>query len=473
MEDEAPEAERDEQDRITSDAEGQIEATVTGVPPISYDLVEKHHNKTTKLLANSGTNTTIQAKNRWHDYEFSSPIFLAFVDIEGSDIADSDEYNFKVKISGGKTREFRGYPKKGSLRIDVNDFVESFSFKPPSIFWSNFLRSPEIQKVSLWGFYKTDISDFLYKISRVRKIKIDAVAEIKAIRDDASRKLSELASQKEQLSNINEEISAADANLAILNTSIAEKEAQDSELQSKIDRAETQLESINQQVTERREQLNTVTKSREAEKQAVEEAKASLKKLNENINLFPSEISGFVNQAGRDIRTYMIFFSVLLAVIVGMFVWVLTGAFDLSEYVKENPSVDVWPLLMAKLPLALAVSAIVAASYKISRVFVEEFLKINRQKLSLTQVSIVAKDISQSAESGLGLSEVQIYGLRLRAKMAMLSDHLMTFVPTPPERLLPQNIFDPFGSEPENEDEPDQSPSGDPETGERLEDEAK
>lgn len=442
MVEETPENERSKQDLLASDASRKIEEAVSGVPPIPYHLVEKHHNKTTKLLSNSGTDTSIQAKNRWHDYAFSSPLFLAFVDIEGSDIADSDEYRFKAKVVGGRMKEFRGHPRQGKLRIDINEFVESFSFKPPSIFWSVFLRSPEIQRVSLWGFQQADISDFLYKISRVQKIKNDAVAEITSIRDETNALLGDLTSKESELATINDDIASAETSLTTLNTNIAEKEAQDSELQSKIDRSENQLESINQQVAERRAELDTVTKGREAEKQAVDEAKATLKKLNENINLFPSEISGFVNQASEDIKSYTNYTVGLIAIICILFIWVLSGAFDLSEFVKDNPDREVWPLLLAKLPLAIVVSALVAAAYKISRVFIAEILKINQQKLSLTQVSIIAKDVSQSAEHGLNLNEVQTYGLRLRTKMALLSDHIGTFVPSDAERLLPQGIFD-------------------------------
>lgn len=432
------------QDALTDEAAAGIDAAATGVPPIPFYLVEKQYNKTTKLLSNSGTDNPIQAKNRWHDYAFTEPIFLAFMDIQGTQIADSDDYKIRVILDNGSTKELKARPSDGSLRVDINEFCKSVSFKPPSIFWNIFSRSPELQKVCLWGFYKSNLGEYIYHIARIKKIKTSAIEEIIKIRDSATSEQATLDAKRVELEGVDDRIAGSEANLAVLNTKVAEKEAQDAELQAKVDRSYTQLESLSQQVSERRAELETVTQSREVTKREIVGAKDELKKLKENINLFPSEISGFVNQASRDIRTYMIFFAVLLGVIVCMFVWVLTGAFDLSEFVQDNPTVDVWPLLMAKLPLAIAVSAIIAACYKISRVFVEEILKINRQKLSLTQVSIVAKDVSQSAESGLGLSDIQIYGLRLRAKMAMLSDHLMTFVPTTPHALFPQSIFDPF-----------------------------
>lgn len=179
----------------------------------------------------------------------------------------------------------------------------------------------------------------------------------------------------------------------------------------------------------------------------VERENTELKKLKDNINLFPSEISGFVTQAGNDIGTYINFAAGMIFIICVLFIWVLTGAFDLSEYVKDNPSANISQLLLAKMPSAIAVTALVGACYKIARVFIEEMLKINRQKLSLTQVSIIAKDVSLSAEAGLDFSESETYGLRLRTKMALLGDHIKTFVPSEPSHLFPETIFDNFKRE--------------------------
>jgi len=426
---------------------GEIEAQVSGVPAIPYHLVEKHFNKTTKLLSNSGEDVEIQAKNRWHEYEFSEPLFIAFIDIQGINIDDTDEYEFRIGLSDGQRKRFLARPKSGSLRVDVNEFCTSIGFKPPSIFWSIWRRKPELQRVNIWGFYKENLGEFLYKISRVSRIKNEAIDAINEVKDETDSAIETLAAKQTKLADINTEISDANGSISALNTSIAEKEAVDSELQSKIDRAEVQLETINEQVSTRRTELQTTIQSRENAKAEFNKAETDLKKLKDDINLFPSEISGFVDQAGQDLRTYTEFTVGLIAIICILFIWVLTGAFDLSEYVKENPEQSVWPLLFAKLPLAIAVSALVAAAYKIARVFIEELLKINRQKLSLTQVSIIAKDVSQAAEHDLKLTETQTYGLRLRVKMAMLSDHIGTFVPGDPNKLLPQNIFDPLSSE--------------------------
>ena len=74
----------------------------------------------------------------------------------------------------------------------------------------------------------------------------------------------------------------------------------------------------------------------------------------------------------------------------------------------------------------------------------------NRQRLSLTKVSIIAKDISQAAESGLKLSDEQIYANRLKVKMALLSEHINHLITTEPELIFPENLFSPISPESEN-----------------------
>lgn len=444
MEENQPTDGREPHDRVADDAIEKIRLEELGVPRIPFLLVEKHHNKTTKLLANSGSVGAIEAKNRWYDYEFSRPLFIGFIDISGSDMSNYDEYIFKVKLEDGKKREFTGKPKDNSIRVDINEYATSLSFKPPSVYWSIFKRNPAIQKVSIHGFDKDEVGEFLYKISRTAKIKESAIAEISKVRNEANDAILLAGKKEESLQVLENTIAESTRTIEHLNASISEKQTLESELQSQLDRSESRLESINQNIETRKEELSTATKNRESERLEVEKLRTELKKLKEDINLFPSEISGFVTQASKDVQTYTRFVAGVALIIFGLFIWVLNGAFDLSEYVKKNPDISVWPLLLAKLPLAAVVSALVGAAYKIAKVFIEELLKINLQKLSLTQVSIIAKDVSQSSEAEIGLSDTEIYGLRLRTKMAMLADHIKTFIPTAPSELLPQSIFSRF-----------------------------
>lgn len=72
-------------------------------------------------------------------------------------------------------------------------------------------------------------------------------------------------------------------------------------------------------------------------------------------------------------------------------------------------------------------------------------IKINRQRLNLTKISIIAKDVSSASEHELALSSDEVYRLRTELKMKLLGDHLKDYIskdvvskmPARPFSLLP------------------------------------
>ena len=67
-------------------------------------------------------------------------------------------------------------------------------------------------------------------------------------------------------------------------------------------------------------------------------------------------------------------------------------------------------------------------------------IKINQQKLSLTKVSIIAKDIASASENGLNLNDHELFQLRSHLKMNMLRDHMKEYLSKDFEIPLPENI---------------------------------
>ena len=125
-----------------------------------------------------------------------------------------------------------------------------------------------------------------------------------------------------------------------------------------------------------------------------------------------------------------------------MFGSLILGAADLTTVIaKDDDNINILALLVSRLPYVLIASAIIYASYRLARLFISEIMNINRQRLSLTKISIIAKDVSQAAEHDLGMSESEVYTLRLKAKMAMMGDHIKHLISSEPELLFPENIF--------------------------------
>jgi hypothetical protein len=61
--------------------------------------------------------------------------------------------------------------------------------------------------------------------------------------------------------------------------------------------------------------------------------------------------------------------------------------------------------------------------------FVIEVMAIYRQRLNLSKLSVIAKDVSDAASYGTSLSDDEIFERRTRLKMTVLKEHLKEYLP--------------------------------------------
>ncbi len=83
---------------------------------------------------------------------------------------------------------------------------------------------------------------------------------------------------------------------------------------------------------------------------------------------------------------------------------------------------------------------VVSFSYYIARMLILEIVRVNRQKLNLTKISVVAKDISYAIETGLNMPDDLKYERRLRLKMDLMRDHLREYINKDFEPSLPEQV---------------------------------
>lgn len=144
--------------------------------------------------------------------------------------------------------------------------------------------------------------------------------------------------------------------------------------------------------------------------------------------MFPTEISGFVSQGASSIRRYSFLAAIPIIVIGLVTVDLFSKASDLShlEYLPQN--VSIWEILVARIPYVLVCGALIASSYKLARIFIAEIIRINEQRLNLTKISIIAKDVSDASENGLSLDDYARYEHRAHLKMDLLRAHLKGYL---------------------------------------------
>lgn len=106
----------------------------------------------------------------------------------------------------------------------------------------------------------------------------------------------------------------------------------------------------------------------------------------------------------------------------------LLRASELSHLTNLPQGVSIWEVLIARFPYVLVCGALLASSYKLARVFIAEIIRINQQRLNLTKISIIAKDVSGASEDGLSLDDAARYEHRTHLKMNLLREHLKGYL---------------------------------------------
>lgn len=421
-------------DQIANDLRAIDDVELEELP---FRYMKRPQNKTTKLVSTSANSMRVEGRNRSFDYDFKEPIFLSHVVVDAEGYYPSDQFEFEVRLEGKKTRQGYARSENGEIVIEVSEFCVGFSFTPPR----TWLRSTFIDSVRVFGFDKNDTERFIAFANDIDSLKSEALDVIEKTASEANELLASARAREAQKDSILSEISDAESRLSTLRGEISTQSAELSEIVAKVGSAKTQLDGVEEREERVRSEVTRLTTERQVVTNELSDLDKQLTALQDDIDMFPSELTGFLEQASNDIQTYNRYAVGFILVICILFVWVITGSFDLSEFVKANPNRDVWPLIAAKLPLSLIVAALATAAYKLARIFVQEQLNINRQKLSLTQMSIIAKDISQSSGSGLELSREEEFSARLKVRMALLSDHLKTFVKGDPKEILPTRLF--------------------------------
>ncbi len=175
----------------------------------------------------------------------------------------------------------------------------------------------------------------------------------------------------------------------------------------------------------------------------IESLNTKLSQLRANIDLFPTELESFVSQGSKNTRTLFWLSAAPIGIIGVMFFLLISGAVDLTTQIDPEDKVNIGALIASRTPYVVVALAIITSCYKIAKFFMLELIEINRQRLNLTKIGIIAKDVSNAAESGLDISEVEKYTLRVRLKMELLKDHLKGYISSNIDVHLPNVLTGP------------------------------
>lgn len=420
-------------DQARAEIEETIEPTTSQIP---FSLVERHSNKTTNLIATSPNNRPVEGQRRWFSFKFNQSYFISSIRIEQSNYSDGADFDFEAVSWDKKKIEGSRRVDDGTVDIWIDDFCDSFEFRPPR----SWFDGKTINRVLIFGFGRNETGKFIEFAHAIDNVKVSAISEIEAAQSDYISTIERAEKAEANRADAVKEINTLKSQADRQRSSIRRLESERADLTTKIDSSKDILSKNQIDLDAIRIELSTKTKERENISNDISEFTAKLHELRANIDLFPSELSSFVAQGTRNNRTYFWLAIIPIILIGAMFGLLISGAVELTTKITENQNININALIVSRMPYVLVAVAIITACYKISRAFILEILNVNRQRLNLTKISIIAKEVSHAAESELTLTDSEIYNLRLRLKMDLLKDHLKGYISPEFEPMVPRTI---------------------------------
>jgi len=397
--------------------------------PVSVTRISRHNRKSELLINSTDPSKNLKPRNQKYFIDFTSPMFVHSIELKGDGIPSYKkmEFGWVDSYQNEKSVQVKS-SSNGLFRATVDGIIGRFYFKPPKRHFNDpSITSIRITGLSIYEFNK--VCEKLGDLENLRTALNEEVEKALAAKRDSE---AEVEAGKERKRVLQHEIASLKEQHEALESNKEDKEAEVAELDNEIEQKKTDVSNIETQERELKDSIDQKENQRNALNSDVAQCQRELRKLKEDINLFPSEISGFVSQGARNILRYTVL-AIIPLLLLAIYTWALfSGAADLTriyaipDYLPDD--FDLLALILSRVPFALISIFVIHAAYKISKMFILEVIKINRQRLNLSKISIVAKDVSDASASGLGFSDDEIYELRTKLKMGLLKSHLSGYL---------------------------------------------
>lgn len=420
-------------EKLKSDIQNAESPTI---PLIPVDLVQNYGSKTAKLLGSVDVADAIPGRNRRYEIRLKEPILISDIEIFCSGYPNNSEFFIDITLINGDNETLNAVTKDDSVFAEIDQLAIGISFTPPSISLSSTL----IKRVEVSGLEIRHTRSFLRHILFVDSRKKEALALIdKELRQTLEQRavLAALQSTRDGL--------AAEADRLKLLTSAEEKKLltlgqKIKDRSSKLNDVRSEFERMDHESNKLKRSINNLDKEKSDLEILILNSKNELKELNDQVNIFPSEISGFARQGRRDVILYSSLCLIPLSIISIVTFQLFQGAVNLTTIVTNEKQFNIAALIASRTPFVVTAIAIVSVCYYICRMLILECVRVNRQKLNLTKISVIAKDISYSVENGISISDDEKYERRIRLKMDLMRDHLREYISKDFEPSLPDRL---------------------------------
>ncbi|WP_246676888.1 hypothetical protein [Mesorhizobium sp. B2-4-15] len=400
----------------------ELAATPLPVPKdIDISFFSHRTRKSTQLIGNRNENITLRARREWWGFDLIDTIYVTHIKVYAAGYEDNHELELSLidSSSGRRVEESRRFNGE-SFSFEPKRFISGFGLRPSERLW----KIADIKRIEISGIeqkYFSDVVNIFENISRERE-RIES--SLKEYLEEAKESFLKTELNTKEIAEQAREIGENGNKIDELGKNIAELLESRDDIQKKIAIGASVEKEQNERVQAIDLNIAKLNGDRRTISTEISKREIELRELKSNINLFPTEIAGYVKQGTNNIRLYA-GICVVPILIIGL---VTNRLFSNSErllnFFLENSKIGIIEFLISRAPYVIISASVLLVCYSILYRLISEIININRRRQDLYKISIIATDVSYASQDGMELSDDERYELRTQTKIEMLKEHL-------------------------------------------------
>lgn len=385
---------------------------VSSPSQIPFTLLQRPELKTSNLWIDSPSHTGQKGASKPFEFQFRSPVLVTVVVIHLENYSSHDKFDVTwTSLDGGSVTQSYS-PNEDKLTFEPNELISKFTFRPPT----KLFPGKKIVSVLAEGLDYETLAATLKSHNRISMWKQNVIAQTNQKNKEFLDIQSNIEKQRIIISDNKSELQEIQNKVRIEKQELAKTEALREQARKDLNNIEKSLIKANQEYKDAASKTTNEMNILRETAVKISEKQNELKKLKDDINLFPTELTAFATQGNKTARHYGLLAVIPMLVIIGMATNLIWGADNLKDAAWGKP-------------LSEVVAATIAACYGLAHFLLSEIVKINRQKLILSKLSIIATDVSKTAAIDFReLNEEELFEKRVEFKMILLRDHLKTHI---------------------------------------------
>ncbi|ESZ17611.1 hypothetical protein X735_04815 [Mesorhizobium sp. L2C085B000] len=329
------------------------------------------------------------------------------------------EISFVDGSNGGRTEESKRYDGS-SFNFEPNRFVNGFGIRPSERFW----KSASITRIEIKGVEQKYFSAIVKLFDDIAGEREKIENSLRAYLEEAKVSFNKIEENSLEISNQNDAIEAGESEIKDLNAKVQELADTADEVERRIAIGVSVENERNERVTAIELNIDKLNADRKALSSEISSKEAILRELKNNINLFPTEIAGYVKQGTNNIKLYTGICAVPILIIGLVTARLFLNSERLLDFFLQNNQMGIIEFLISRAPYVIISASVLAVCYSILYRLISEIININRKRQDLYKISIIATDVSYASQDEMELTNDERYELRTQTKIEMLKEHL-------------------------------------------------